>query len=185
MRVAIFLCAIFLSLSISCKDNSKNDQTGEPVSTENKLEPKNEIGSASQDQPIDQSKVGQEKDAFTLTGRYIKSDHPEDINCNCYCLDVQLNSTTELCLKDQELYINGRFEQDGDNINLYYAGKSSRTPNSEIPWEKFEKNIPIAVLSPTSNGIKLDWKGFKINGEIAVDYALYGKKTLEGNYKKK
>jgi len=30
----------------------------------------------------------------------------------------------------------------------------------------------------------LDWKGFYIDGELAVDYAIYGKKTLEGTYKK-
>jgi hypothetical protein len=30
----------------------------------------------------------------------------------------------------------------------------------------------------------LDWKGFSIDGELAVDYAIFGKKTLEGTYKK-
>lgn len=187
MRSIILVCAILLSLSTSCKDNSKNDQTGESVQKENKIDPKDELGSSPQDQPIEQTEAEAEpeKETTAINGQYIKSDHPEDTNCNCYCLDVQLNSVAELCLKDQELYIDGRFEQDGNNINLYYSGKSSRTQNSEIPWDKFEKNTPIAVLSPTANGMKLDWKGFSINGEIAVDYALYGKKTLEGNYKKK
>jgi zinc D-Ala-D-Ala carboxypeptidase len=33
--------------------------------------------------------------------------------------------------------------------------------------------------------MELDWLGFTINGDLAMDYAIFGKKTLEGQYKKK
>lgn len=119
------------------------------------------------------------------SGLYLKTDNPEDGNCSCYCLDIKTSGTSELCLSKDKLYINGRFEQNGKTINIFYAGKSSKTQNNDLPWDKFDKTQPVAVLSPSADGYKLDWKGFKINGEVAVDYALFGKKTLEGTYKLK
>lgn len=185
MRTILFLCAILLSLATSCKDDPKSKEGNEAIPTEESIEPRDKLGGSVQDQPIDEIKTEPDKEITTLTGQYIKNDHPEDINCNCYCLDIQMNAVSELCLKESELYINGRFEKDGNNINLFYSGKSSRTQNNNIPWNEFERTKPIAVISPTDEGLELDWKGFSIDGEIAVDYALYGKKTLEGTYKKK
>ncbi|MCP9201415.1 hypothetical protein MKO06_16005 [Gramella sp. GC03-9] len=183
----IFSC-LLLSFT-SCKDaeNSKTE-TSDAIEQQQKSEKKIDRYSSSEKNDPEPSTADEEPEAETnnsiLAGRYKKDGHPEDANCNCYCLDIQLNATSELCLADGELYVNGRFEKDGDKINIYYAGKSARTENSDIPWDQFEKNRPIAILSPEANGMSLDWIGFTINGEIAVDYALYGKKTLEGTYNK-
>lgn len=194
MRTFVILFCLVLSLS-SCQDNEKKEEKSTP-----QIEgTRDDIGTSAQDQPKDQTSDNSTEDFSesgsgaartgnntSISGVYIKDDHTEDTNCNCYCIDVSMKSTSELCLTEDKLYINGRFEKSGNNINIYYTGKSAGTTDKEIPWDKFETGTPIAVLSPASNGnLKLDWKGFSINGEIAIDYALLGKKTLEGTYKKK
>ena len=96
-----------------------------------------------------------------------------------------MNKSTELCLSEDEIYINARYAQAGDGVNMYYVSPSNKKTNEDLPWKEFDTNTPIAVLSAGKNGnMVLDWKGFSIDGELAVDYAIYGKKTLEGTYKK-
>lgn len=188
-------CMIFL---FSCKDHKENRQDKKNSEQQEYLESDDtrDNGSYKDDRPLERNIETPDSGNITdgtenrsegsgISGIYLKNDHPEDRACSCYCIDVKMTGTSELCLSEGELYINGRFEKSGTNINIYYTGKASRTSDTEIPWDKFEKNTPIATLNPTSNGFDLDWKGFSINGEIAVDYALYGKKTLEGTYKKK
>lgn len=193
MRTAVILLCLVFCFS-SCQDQEKKDEKENTYQTE---ESKDDIGTSAQDQPIDQNtnnskedsskpESTEEKTNTSLSGVYIKNDHMEDSDCSCYCIDVKVNGTSELCLTEDKLYIKGRFEKSGDNINIYYSGKSSGNADRELPWDKFETGTPIAVLSTNENGnLKLDWKGFSIDGEIAIDYALFGKKTLEGTYKKK
>ncbi|UJH91104.1 hypothetical protein LZ575_21045 [Antarcticibacterium sp. 1MA-6-2] len=78
-------------------------------------------------------------------------------------------------------------EKSGNNINIYFIEPSARSSEGkDIPWKDFDKNSPIATIIPQNNGeIELDWLGFTVNGDLAMDYAIYGKKTLEGVYKKK
>lgn len=199
MRVPVIILCLFFFIT-ACNDSKKNDKPENPDSQNESVEDKYDSDTSKEDQNSDQtntdslteeipdgkdSEEKSENSSGALSGLYIKSDHQEDSNCKCYCIDVKVNSTSELCLTEDKLYINGRFEQSGNNINIYYSGKSSKNTNTEIPWDKFETGTPIAVLSPAGNGLELDWKGFSIDGEIAIDYALYGKKTLEGTYKKK
>ena len=196
MRTSIILLGILLSFS-ACKDAS-NDKSGNiETSQEEYVQPKEDNSNSSQDRPVDQiTDVPDSEDTISpgnnnssspqgISGIYLKNDHPEDGNCSCYCIDVKMNGTSELCLVENDLYINGRFTKSGKQINVYFSGKSPKTENTEIPWDTFEKNTPIAVLTPSGNGFELDWKGFTVDGEIAVDYAIYGKKTLEGTYNKK
>ena len=94
-----------------------------------------------------------------------------------------MNQNSELCLKKDEIYIQARFSKDADGkLNVFYVKPSEKNTNDKLPWDKFDTNKPIAVLTPSGKGLELDWKGFSIGGELAVDYALYGKKTLEGTY---
>ncbi len=196
MRALILLICFSVCL-ISCNDSGKKKDN---LSTKNdSLEYKNDLGTSAQDQPINvveetpEENVKPEGDRRensdlekAHSGTYLKTDQQEDLSCKCYCLEVSIGGTSELCLKENEMYIYARFEQDGNNINIFYKSRSDKTPAEKIPWDKFETGMPIAVLSPEPNGdLKLDWKGFRIDGEIAIDYALLGKKTLEGNYKKK
>lgn len=197
MRTLIILLCFSVSL-ISCNDSQKESET--PSKPNQTIEPKNDLRTAAQDQPIDQkdnnfrkenksSNVHDEESntsaSAPISGVYLNSQHQEDTACNCYCIEISLDGSSKLCLKD-DMHINARFQENGNNIDIYYSGKSSGSVDGEIPWEKFETGTPIATLNPQPNGdLKLDWKGFSINGEIAIDYALLGKKTLEGTYKKK
>jgi len=197
MRTVIILFCLFLSLT-SCNDSKKeNDPDAYPDQNINQnadqnLDNNSQNAEESNEDPQSdnsdleyKSESKTNNDAENITGTYINIDHLEDNSCQCFCLEVT-TSTSELCLKEGDLFVNARFQQKGDKVEIYFDGKSSRTSNDEIPWDKFETGTPIAVLSPEANGtMKLDWKGFSIDGKIAVDYALYGKKTLEGTYKKK
>ncbi|HKJ48278.1 MAG TPA: hypothetical protein VJ973_04270 [Christiangramia sp.] len=197
MRTVIILFCLFLSLT-SCNDSKKeNDPDAYPDQNINQnadqnLDNNSQNAEESNEDPQSdnsdleyKSESKTNNDAENITGTYINIDHLEDNSCQCFCLEVT-NSISELCLKEGDLFVNARFQQKGDQVEIYFDGKSSRTSNDEIPWDKFETGTPIAVLSPEANGtMKLDWKGFSIDGKIAVDYALYGKKTLEGTYKKK
>jgi len=200
MRATVILFCLFLSIT-SCNDSKKaNDPDADPNQNLNQNADQNSnqnLDTNSQENPSDSAGDNQitssssENENTTelnktsnFTGTYINTEHTENNSCECFCIEMT-TGTSELCLKENELFINARFQQNGNNIDVYYAGKSSSTSNAEIPWDKFETGIPIAVLSPAGNGFKLDWKGFSIDGEIAIDYALYGKKTLEGTYKKK
>ena len=115
----------------------------------------------------------------------MKKDKPKD-GCNCYCLEVNFSGNSELCLDEDKMYIQARFSKtENNNIKVYYIAPSGRNQNGELPWEDFQQDLPIAVLSPDDNGnFILDWKGFSIDGKLAVDYAIFGKKTLEGSYQK-
>lgn len=196
MRTLIVLLC-FSAFLISCND-SKKEKNG--ISIENdSIEHKNDLGSSPQDQPLktigetpdNDEKSGEDpkedsNSTRTISGTYLNSEHQEDTSCKCYCIEVSTSGSSELCLKENEVYIKARFKSDGNNINIFYTGKSPATTAEKIPWDKFDTGTPIAVLSPEPNGdLKLDWKGFRIDGEIAIDYALLGKKTLEGTYKKK
>lgn len=138
------------------------------------------IGTTPQDQST--------KETANLSGTYIKLGEEGDVNCSCYCLDINFNSTSELCLIPNEMYIETRMERSNENtINIFLVGPSEKNTTGEnIPWEIFDKNIPIASVTSIANGdVQMNWLGFTSNGDLAMDYAIYGKKTLEGIYKKK
>lgn len=177
---------------ISCQDNERNEN---PVSSEKhentsvKNVADNEENKKSAAPQINSPSTSTTKpettDSISLTGLYHKTDENPTSSCNCYCLDIHLSGTSELCIEEDALYINARFQKDGDHINVYYDGISSKTVETDIPWDKFEYGTPIAVINSTNNSaLELDWKGFSIGNQIAVDYALIGKKALEGTYKK-
>ena len=195
MKKPILLLCLLVAFN-SCNDSKKAETDSSTEDKEN-IEYKDDLGSSAQDQPMakDKSQASSEdrktedyseNKSASISGVYYNSSHKGDTECNCYCVDISATGSSELCLKENELYINALFKKNGDNINIYYKGKSEANTNEEIPWDKFETGTPIAVLSPEPNGVlKLDWKGFRIDGKIAIDYALLGKKTLEGTYKKK
>ncbi len=128
-----------------------------------------------------------DKEIQSMSGRYIKTGQETDNSCACYCLDLQ-TTNSELCLTPSKMYVNIRIAKDNNNTsNIFYVSPSAKnTEGKDIPWAKFDKNTPIATITSNGNGeIELDWLGFSINGDLAIDYAILGKKTLEGNYKKK
>lgn len=124
-----------------------------------------------------------------LEGGYIRTDPPElPDGCNCYCLEISFSTPTQLCIAPDDIYINARFTPNGNaKANVYFVEMvRSETKENEIPWGDLDKNTPIATAELQPDGtLKFDWLGFAINGELAVDYAIFGKKSLEGIYKKR
>ncbi len=134
------------------------------------------------------SKTDSKDSAGTIEGQYIRIGEEADLNCECYCLDLNFTSISELCLSPDKIYINVKFKKTNNNlINVYLINPSDiNSEGDKIPWAKFDRNVPIATITSQPNGeLDLDWLGFSINGDLAMDYAIFGKKTLEGKFKKK
>lgn len=203
----ISLCLIFF---VSCKDNETRDNLDNLNSEENEfstLNNKNENSKDEaevadyEDEDITTQENSENSEAIrsvpgntnnpntrtAISGQYIKKGEEADSNCGCYCLNLS-SGTAELCLVNGKMYVNTRLQKNSNNtIDVFLVEPSSRsTEGMEMPWKDFDRSSPIATIKPTSNGeMELDWLGFKINGDLAVDYAIFGKKTLEGVYKKK
>lgn len=201
MKRLLIIASLLLSM-MACKDsgNTKSDENSDQNSSEISTDADDENQTSGNYGMEDTSEASKTKNGDTvqsdatstdsidktfLAGKFIKTDHTSDSDCSCYCVNINFSGTSELCLSENKLYINARMEKSGDKINVYYSGKTAKTSNTEIPWDKFDTSVSIAEIKPEADGgLKLDWKGFTIDGKIAVDYALYGKKTLEGTYKK-
>ncbi|TDN87167.1 hypothetical protein DET49_11326 [Salegentibacter sp. 24] len=199
MKFYTIILSLILVL-VSCKDDDKNQETSNDFQTEQDKNYEHsqasgqESGSKGTSVPEkektwnapdkNQGSNTQSAEGIDMGTIYVKTDQ-NDANCSCYCIALAKGTNTELCLSENEMYINARYSKSGNLVNFYYINPSNKNTNEELPWKDFDTNIPIAVLTPDENGVmNLDWKGFSINGELAVDYALYGKKTLEGTYKK-
>jgi len=176
------LCCLFILGS--CKNQESGDHNSETRSESLTESGNNKDGSKTESK----SKTNSKDSAGTIEGQYIKVGEEADLNCECYCLDLNFNSNSELCLSPDKIYINVKFEKTNNNlINVYLTDPSDINSEGEkIPWAKFDRNIPIATIALQPNGeLDLDWLGFSINGDLAMDYAIFGKKTLEGKFKKK
>lgn len=125
------------------------------------------------------------KSRSIITGIYIKTDEGAG-DCSCYCLDIALTGTSRLCLQPNKMYINVKFSQTSpDLIKVYYVNVAETGPDGKkIPFNTFDTNKPIAEITTSGKEIDLNWLGFSVNGDLAIDYAIFGKKTLEGKYKK-
>lgn len=209
MNIRAFYTMVFsLILLVSCKNNETRDDQDSLNTEENKFStvdnnnspdvsyeedidgeddtPSENTGNSQASVPSSEDKVSS-NNRTGLTGQFIKKGEENDSNCGCYCLDLSSN-TAELCLVNGKMYINTRLQKNSNNtIDVFLTEPAGRnTEGKEMPWKDFDRNSAIATIKPTSNGeMELDWLGFKINGDLAVDYAIYGKKTLEGVYKKK
>jgi hypothetical protein len=108
-------------------------------------------------------------------------------DCSCECIEISYDRATEWCIDKDKMYINAMCKKTGDNTADVYFVSASRenSPDRVLPWNEFDTNTPVATLTFQQDGsAELDWLGFSKNGEVVTDYALYGKKTLEGTYKK-
>jgi len=168
----------------SCKNQDSGDNTSETRSESSTISGNNKNHSKTESI----SKIDSKDSIGTIEGQYIRIGEESDLNCECYCLDLNFTSNSELCLSPDKIYINVKFEKTNNNlIKVYLTGPSDiNSEGDNIPWAKFDRNIPIATITSQPNGeLDLDWLGFSINGDLAMDYAIYGKKTLEGKFKKK
>ena len=215
MKISMIILLGITLLFSSCKDenSSKNDSDIESVSEENinsdsreniKAEPgtytqteaepnSNNTSESSNTSETTQSSTSENINKpniknSNLEGIYLKIGDEQDDSCNCYCVTINYVGNSEMCLIPSKISINTRMvKKDNQTTNIFLVNPSSKnTEGKDIPWSKFDLNTPIASITSNKNGeIELDWLGFSINGDLAIDYAILGKKTLEGNYKKK
>lgn len=192
----VLICFLAAAGFISCNDHEKKteEETQELMdpaaeyttgNSESKPEDVQRTTAPGDTNGNENSKESSSTSAEILPGHYSRNDS-EDDDCSCSCFELNMNQNSELCLKEEEIYIQARFSKaDDGKVNVFYVRPSEKNTNKDLPWEKFDTNKPIATITPSGQGVKLNWKGFSINGELAVDYAIYGKKTLEGTYNKK
>lgn len=188
----VLICFLSTLAFVSCNDHDKKEKE----ETRELMDPAAEYTTGnSESQPEDVQRTTTPGDtngseaattsAEIQPGHYSRKDSKDD-DCSCSCFELKMDQNSELCLKEDEIYIQARFSEAADGkVNVFYVKPSENNTNKDLPWDKFDTNTPIATLTPAGQGVKLDWKGFSIDGELAVDYAIYGKKTLEGTYNKK
>ncbi len=199
---AVMMLALILMLG-SCKDstdskstNSEDPSSNTNMSSEEKItrttEPnvnRKDTSTPEETRSEENSEaIDQEIQNPNLSGLYIKTGQEIDNSCACYCLNINYSGSPELCLTPSKIFINTRMAKSNNQVtNIFYVAPSTKNiEGKDIPWSKFDKNTPIATITSKGNGeIDLDWLGFSINGDLAIDYAILGKKSLEGNYKKK
>lgn len=194
------LCPLYLA----CDDEKKRSNAVEKVQQETSLPADTSSADTPHAEVIDEAateKDGvqtepsqkpaevQEQQANTgLAGKYRQVDPDENPgSCNCNCIEVSFTTPTELCIALDKIYINARYSRiSPEKANVYFEEMlRDEETERELPWNDFDKNTPVATVTRQPDGsLKLDWLGFAINGDLAVDYAIYGKKTLEGQYKK-
>lgn len=208
MKAPILSFIIFLFLLTSCKDSesSKSNNTletfsEEEIRSESTPDTKEKSNSNSEEiyeessDAIDtnnSNSTPEEKTAPTssnsnLSGKFIKVGEITDNSCSCYCVTINYTSNSEWCLVPSKIAITTRMEKTGDKTNVFLVSPSAKnTEGKDIPWASFDTTTPIASIISKPNGeMELDWLGFSINGDLAIDYAILGKKALEGIYKKK
>ena len=170
----------------SCNDQKSTTSTSSEVRTENTTDEALPPGNIQNDREAVQTEKEAPKIAKVLDGRYRKLDE-NATDCNCNCIEIDFDRPTEWCIDKDKIYITARTQKTGENTAEVYFVSASREiePDTQLPWDDFDTNTPVATISFTADGgAELDWLGFAVNGELATDYALYGKKSLEGTYKK-
>ncbi|GAB2767635.1 hypothetical protein [Salinimicrobium soli] len=176
---------LLLGLLVSCNDkNRASSMDRQEVETSENVPPEN----IQKEREAVQTEVEPEAPVAVLKGRYRKlvKDKPA-ADCNCNCIEIDFDKPTEWCIEKDRMFITARVQRTGDNTANIYFVDVSRDDDREkkMPWADFDRDTPVASLEFHEDGsAKLDWKGFASGGEIATDYAILGKKTLEGTYKR-
>ena len=184
-KLFLFIAAItFFSCNDEKRTTSNTSEVEIDIISADTLPP----GNIQEERDAVQTEREKPRVAVTLDGQYRKIESGEEgIDCNCNCIEIDFDNPTEWCIDRDKLYITARTQKTGENSAEVYFVSASREiePDRKLPWDDFDKDSPVATINFTPDGgAELDWLGFSTNGEISTDYALYGKKTLEGTYKK-
>ncbi|MFD2516588.1 hypothetical protein [Salinimicrobium flavum] len=181
-----YIVILIMVLMASCKDEKRpSNQTSERENIANESIPPGDI---QEERDAVQTEKEDPKKVTAINGRYRKmiDDKPAE-DCSCNCIDVDFDAATEWCIVKDKVYITARSVKTGENTaDLFFVAASrDEDPDRQLPWEDFDTDTPVATLEFNPDGsADLDWIGFSTDGQVATDYAIYGKKTLEGTYKK-
>ncbi|MDR6302198.1 hypothetical protein [Mesonia maritima] len=184
MKILLVLAISLLSFS-GCKEDKSNDSNSmeytesERDISENNVEDK---------KGIEVEEENEEK-IIASSGMYqrIREDKKGE-GCNCDCLTIDFNAPQSICIDEEsglKIQVNFRKENNQEITMYYVKGAGETKVLKKIPWEKFDKGKPLAKINFTDNNhFTLDWIGFTLDDEVAVDYAILGKKNLEGEFQK-
>jgi zinc D-Ala-D-Ala carboxypeptidase len=190
------LLYLFLLLLLSCQEQKKDSEVEKSRILEQEIPPGNvqeeraALQSSNEDRSAEEAEEIEAKEEIHIDapGKYQRLSKGEaKTDCNCDCIDIDFEKPTEWCIVKDKVYISARSQKTGAKTADLYFINSSRDEETErsIPWKQFDTGTPIATIQFQPDGTaEIDWIGFSINGEVATDYAIYGKKTIEGTYKK-
>ena len=189
MKNLVYLLMLVL-LMVACNENKKVTPDEEPISenadTTDRMFSRDDVVRERDNTLTDEEGVTTIQSPAgdsPFAGRYRLIT--EDPIGDCSYLEVSFTTPTRLCIAPDEIFIFARYEKTGGNTANVYLKDPLENHLGELPWEEFDRDTPIATLSLEPNGtLVLDWKGFAVDGDIATDYAIYGKKTLEGTYER-
>jgi len=175
------------------KTNPSTSETNRDMSVETNTKMDSEMETMNEDSNEETMAEADTKmvSAKDFSGSFQRSDDEKLMgNCDCNCVNVSLTAVSMLCLdKESNINIKVKFKKSStSDLDIYYVSGSGKLKGIEedIPWKDFDTTAPLATIDFTdSDHFMLDWKGFMKNGEIAMNYAVLGKKNLEGNYKRK
>ena len=191
MKNLIVIMILFMLMS--CKSNTDKDE-----STLNKLEDNIELTQDSTETNKDTEKNSAIENSKTLEitdtntaitssseGTYVNIDNV-DAAAGCNTINLNFNTATPLCIDKDGIIISVSYSRSGNIVIITFNGVIENQKDDTIPFEDFDTNTTLAEITLKPNGfLKLDWKGFTINNDLATDYAILGKKNLEGTFKKK
>lgn len=191
----MFICLLAMSVFACQNDKKSSSEEFERVEAA-----KEGVNVSIQDQDLEREEVVKGEDVSSQlendrpgpsarwSGEFIKTNALNtDGACSCNCLSIDFNATRTLCLDEKsgiDIQVNYVLKENLVQV-IYLNGKGNIDDKNPIPWSDFDKNSVVAEISTANNQMQLDWKGFTIDNKLATDYAILGKKTLEGNYKRK
>ena len=184
MKCNVFFAVMSLVVCLviaGCRDKSTDESN---IQSDNSLTRSSKP--IQNDKTTENSEDAKEDKKATKTiqeGTYVNISNVDAI-ADCSTIIVDYAKPTPLCIEKDNIVINVRYVGRKDDVALFLDSVVKDLSNKEVPFEKFDKTIPIATLAANSNKtLTLDWKGFYHNGDIATDYVLLGKKHLEGTFK--
>ncbi|TQD33634.1 hypothetical protein [Haloflavibacter putidus] len=191
-NMRFLLCLLAFASFASCQTDTKKNQNQTETSQQ---EARNDFTETATRNTADTNSVKEENPSKlapepAYTGKYKRLDDGKEneTTCDCNCLEINFDHPVDVCIdKNAKLQIQVAYTQTNDGkVKMYYVSGSGKTKTfKSIPWEKFDKDTPLAIIEYTKNEeLELDWKGFTQNKELVVDYAIFGKKNLEGKFKR-
>lgn len=177
--------------ALACQENKKSSTSESDAEKEISTSESKDVIQSEEEQRKkranrEESEANTKKTITNWNGQFIKVDAENNV-CDCNCIELNFEGPATLCIdQNAGIDIQVKFSKDNDVVNIHYLnGSGNISDKNPIPWADFDKNNIIATITRNGNQLNLDWKGFTVDQKLATDYAILGKKNLEGTYKRK